>query len=312
MLLLLSLALSLTMPTQLAAGGDEAKRLAAEGQLDRARDRYEEVLRSAPNDAAAQEGMASASERLALNERAAGHMDGALAILLRARRAEPDDKRVLLDLGILEDEMMLDHDAAETLEHLESLKPDDPNVWYAFARVDLNLGRLEAAEREMRRYLDARPEDASAHYGMGRIYLQGLQFDKAKSELERSISLQPKQSEAYYELGQADLDENEFEEAIRQFQKTLERDPRHGGALAGTGTAYFKLKQYAAAKAWLERAIQAAPEYQPGHYYLGLTLGRLGEAEASRRELKIATELAEKDSKAAATRLRLNGPDGQP
>jgi len=300
------------MHPQIAHGVDEAKRLEGDGRLNQARDRYEEVLRTKPTDEEARDGMSITSEKLALNERAAGHLDNALAILLRARSIEPDDQRVLLDLGILEDEMMLDHDAAETLEHLELLKPNDPNVSYAFARVDLNLGRLEAAEKEMQRYLDARPQDASAHYGMGRIYLQGLQFEKAKRELERSISLQPKQSEAYYQLGQADLYENEFEESIRQFHRTLERDPQHGGALAGIGTAYFKLKQYPAAKEWLQRAIQAAPEYQPGHYYLGLTLARLGEADASHRELKIATDLAEKDARQAATRLRLNGPDGQP
>jgi tetratricopeptide (TPR) repeat protein len=307
MLLLLSLSLGLALHPQLAAGDSEARRLEAGGDLEQARDLYEQVLRRNPGDAEARAGMASTSEKLALNERAAGRMDGALAILLRARKAEPDDKRVLLDLGILEDEMRLDYDAAETLQHLESLKPDDPNASYALARVDMNLGRLEAAEQEMRLYLEARPLDASAHYGLGRIYLTGLQFEKARSEFERSIDLQPKQSEAYYEL-----DQDEFDGSIREFQKTLERDPRHGGALAGMGTAYFKLKQYPAAKQWLARATEAAPEYQPGHYYLGLTLGRLGEAEASRRELKVAADLAEKDSRQAATRVRLNAPEGGP
>jgi len=313
-----SLLLAVTLSGQIAAGRDtrasavEAQGLQAAGELDQARDMFEQVLVLHPGDAEAQDGMASTSERLSLKARAAGNMNAALEALVRAQKVEPDHQRVLLDLGILEDEMSLDMDAVTTLEHLVALKPADPNAFYALARVDMSLGRLEAAQEEMRAYLKIRPLDASAHYGLGRIYLQGLQFDKAQVEFEESIRIQPQQSEGYYQLGQADLNQNKLDESIAQFQRALERNPKHGGALVGIGTAYFKLKQYDKAKEWLVRATDAAPEYQPGHYYLGLTLGRLGDAAGSRRELDVATELAAKDNQQSATRLRLLQPDGQP
>jgi tetratricopeptide (TPR) repeat protein len=290
----------------------EARDLQTNGKLDKARDIYERVLLLRPQDSEAQDGMSLTSEQLALNERAAGHMDIAFNILVRAQRAEPDNPRVLLDLGILEDEIMLYREAAGTLEHLETLGAVDPNTYYALARTDLHLGRLEPAEEQMKRYLKVRPDDASAHYGLGKIYLQGVQFSKAEAEFRRSIEIQPKQSESYYELGQALLDRNEFEASMAQYQKTLERDPRHGGALAGMGIAYFKLKQYEEARKWLVKATLASPDYQPGHYYLGLTLRRLGDASASRRELDVATELAAKDNKEAATRITILNPEAQP
>ncbi len=314
----LTLLLAVTLSGQMATGEDvralvtEARGLQAAGRLDEARDVYERVLVAEPGDAEAQEGMASTSETISLKARAAGDMNGALETLVRAQKVEPDQQRVLLDLGILEDEMSLDMDAVSTLEHLVALKPADPNAFYALARVDLNLGRLAAAEEEMRAYLKVRPQDASAHYGLGRIYLQGLEFDKAQAEFEESIRIQPKQSEGYYQLGQAYLNQNKLEEAIAQFKTALVRDPKHGGALVGIGTAYFKLKQYDQAKEWLVRATEAAPEYQPGHYYLGLTLARLGDAAGSRRELDVATELAAKENETSATRLRLLHPEGQP
>jgi superkiller protein 3 len=198
------------------------------------------------------------------------------------------------------------------LEHLRTLPPVDPNVLYALARVNMSLGKLEEAEEEMRTYLKIHPQDASAHYGLGKIYLLGLQFYKAGQEFQQSIAIQPRQSEAYYELGQVDLDQDLFEDSIRQFEKTLEADPLHGGALVGIGTAYYRLKQYDKAKAWLLKATQAAPDYQPGHYYLGLTLSRLGDAVTSQRELELATSLAAKDQKQATSRMRLNDPEGQP
>jgi tetratricopeptide (TPR) repeat protein len=279
------------------------------GETEQARDAFEHALLRNPNDASAREGMSATSERLSLDERAAGHMDAALATLLRARKLEPEDKRVLLDLGILEEEMDLHLDADATLKALEALPPLDPNTHYAEARVDMSLGRLKEAEDEMQQYLKAQPMDPSAHFGLGRIYLLGLQFEKADVELERSIALQPKQTEAYYQLGQSKLSQNKFVEAIGLFDKALERSPEHGGALAGMGIAYFRLKEYAKAKEWLGKATQVAPEYQPGHYYLGLTMARLGDTAGSRRELDLATSLADRDSKQAATRLRLNQGD---
>jgi tetratricopeptide (TPR) repeat protein len=157
----------------------------------------------------------------------------------------------------------------------------------------------------MQAYLKLRPEDAGAHYGLGRVYQLGLQFDKAKAEFGRSIALQPVQTEAYYQLGDIALGQGDFDEAIAEFRKTLERDPKHGGALAGTGQAYFKQKQYAPAEAFLQRAVAAAPDYEAGHYYLGLTLARLGRAEDSRRELALATKLADEASKRERTPLGL-------
>jgi tetratricopeptide (TPR) repeat protein len=318
MLIITSLLLALTLSGQIGMGTAvqtntvEARRLQAEEKFEQARDLYEKSLLIDPGDVDAQEGMSSTSERLSLNERASGHMDAALADLVRARKVEPGDQRVLLDLGIIEEEMGLYIDGANTLEHLVSLKPEDPNVFYALARVDLDLGRLAAAQQEMEAYLNIRPLDASAHYGLGRIYLQGLQFEKAAQELDKSISIQPKQSEAYYQLGEVDLNQNKLEDSIAEFQKTLDRSPQHGGALVGIGIAFFKLKQYDKAKEWLVKGTHAAPDYQPGHYYLGLTLARLGDATASRQELDMATSLAARDSKQSATRLRLFNTDGQP
>lgn len=290
----------------------EAQRLLVEGKFEQARDAYEQLLLTQPGDAAAQEGLAEATERLALKERAAGHRDAALAALLHAQKVEPDNRRVLFDLGVLEEEMSLFQDAEAVLTHLETLKPIDANTYYALGRVYLDQGKLDAARAEMQAFLALRPDDASAQFGLGKIDLQALHFDAAQAEFERSIVLQPKQTEAYYQLGLVFLEQNRFEECIRQFNKVLERNPQHGGALVGAGTAYFKLKQYDKAKDWLTQGTLAAPEYQPGHYYLGLTLARLGDTPGSQRELSIATTLADKENEQAANRLRIQNPEGRP
>ena len=236
--------------------------------------------------------------------------DDALKVLLQADSYVPDSLKLLYDLGILEDEMGLYVDADRALTRLENLEGAkvSPEVLYASGRVKLDLGQLVPAEEQMREYLKLRPDDASAHYGLGRVYRQGLQFEKAIIEFKQCIALQPKQTEGYYELGDAQLQVGRYAEARAEFEKTLERDPKHGGALTGIGITYFKEKQFEKARETLRKGSDVAPDYQPAHYYLGLTLARLGLADESKKELEIATRLADEDRKRLANRLVLNTP----
>ncbi len=290
----------------------QAKALQESGKYEEARTLYEQALKADSSNAEAQDGFGKTTERLALQARGAGHNDEALAELLRARKIVPSSTRILFDLGVLEEEMHLYHDADATLGALEKATPGQANVLYAVARVKLDLGQFAAAESHIQTYLTLRPEDASAHYGLGNIYLQAAELDKARTEFERSIAIQPLQTEAYYQLGEVYLQQDRYADAERSFEKTLERNPKHGGALVGLGACYFKQSKFDVAANWLRKAVEAAPEYQPGHYYLGLALRRLGNVTESKRELEIATKLAEEDSKRGANRLRLNEPATPP
>lgn len=283
---------------------EQGQNLLQAGRLSEARDVFEAVLSRDAADAAAQAGEVEVSEKLALQAASKGDGEQALKALLHARDTVPQNARLLYDLGVLEDQMGLFRDADEALGKAAALDGANPNVLYAVARVKMDLGQLAAAESSMQAYLKLKPDDASAHFGLGRIYQIGLQLDKAKEEFARSIQLQPVQTEAYYELGDIALKQADAAGALAQFEKTLARDPRHGGALEGAGEANFKLKRYEEARGFLERAVAVAPDYSPSHYYLGLTLGRLGQKEESQRELKTAAELSEKQNASGGMRLQ--------
>ncbi len=286
----------------------QAKGLMQAGQFDAARTAYEAALAAVPSSAEAQEGEVAASEKLALAARAQHDPDTALADLLRAQRFAPDNRRLMYDLGVLEDEMHLLHDADAVLTRLSAMQPTDARTLYAVARVKTDLGQLAPAEQAMRAYLQQNPEDATAHYGLGRIFQLGQHPAEARAEFERSIALQPQQTESYFQLGQIALDGGQYEDAIAQFAMTLKGNPHHGGALAGTGIAYFREKKYAEAATFLKRAVADAPDYQPGHYYLGLTLARLGQKDDSARELAQAAKMADEQNQKDSQRLRLQTP----
>ena len=304
-----TLALLLLAWTAASAQGAEeqlsaAQQMLAAGDWVGARDRFETKLAADPANQAAQSGEVEATEKIALSARAAGRMDEALATLIEARKLVPHNAHLLFDLGMQEEEMRLFYDADQTLAEAENLAPNEPDVLYAVARVKMDRGDLAGAQSHMESYLKLRPSDASAHFGLGKVFQIGLEFDRARQEFLRSLELQPVQTESYYELGDLALKQGDYEEALTRFNKALERDPNHGGALEGAGEAYFKQKKYDQARESLERAVAASPNYAPSHYYLGLTLARLGRKEDSARELDRANQITEMEKKNSNSRIQ--------
>lgn len=299
------LAAAAAAPQNAASDGSA---LLAAGQFTQARDAFEAALAADPGNAQAQTGEVTASEHIALDQRAAGHLPDALAALLRAQKFAPQQARLDYDIGILEDEMQLYPEAQKSLAAAEQLHYDDPGLLYAEARVLLDEQQLDPAREKMNAYLKLRPNDATAHYGLGRIEQMGLRFDEARAEFQASIRLAPQQTEAWFQLGEIALRQNQSDEALADFGKTLARNPKHGGALAGSGQACFQLKRYAEALSWLDQAVAAAPDYQPAHYYRGLTLARLGRKDESEHELAAAAKLADEQNRKESTRYQLTVP----
>ena len=261
------------------------------GLLTRAMERFEATLSADPHDSAARDGEHKAAITLALQLRV---NDGpaALAVLERARDVLPDDSVILTDLGIQADVLHRYPESTDALRAALRLRPDDPTAQYALAHTLTDSGNATEAESLFHAYLAQRPNDASAHYGLGHLLQMQQRNDEATAEFQRSIALQPVQTESYYQLGQMALAEHRDDDARAMFQKTLSRMSTHGGALAGMGILAYRGKNFSSARDWLRQAIAASPDYEPAHYYLGLTLARLGDKEGSTRELANAAQLA--------------------
>lgn len=256
--------------------------------------RYERVLADHPHDEAARTGERDAAIGWALQFRRGGNDPEALRCLERARAVLPDDPVILTDLGVLADVLHHYDEAAGALEAALALEPNNATAQYALARTNVDRSRPKEAEPLFHAYLAQRPNDATAHYGLGRLLQLEERSEEATAEFNRSIALQPVQTEAYFQRGQMALDAGRDDEARNFFSKTLSRMPTHGGALTGKGILDYRRKEYASARKVLEAATASSPDFATAHYYLGLTLGRMGDKEGSRRELGIATELTTK------------------
>jgi tetratricopeptide (TPR) repeat protein len=289
-------------PTLVAAHENLALLLVEEDRPDEAFAQFEAALQLKSESPRSRSGLASLAEQRAISLRRAGDRDGALTILVRVHGDLPEDAHLSCDLGILQTEMGRLSEALATFQTALKLAPEDPKLLYGLARVQMERQQMPDAEELMRRYLKLRPDDATAHYGLGRILSMLERHAEARAEFERSVALAPQQSESYYELGQIDLDQADFDRAGDEFSHTLIANPHHGGALTGLGIIAYRRKDYPQAISRLRSAVQDAPDYQPAHYYLGLSLSKSGQTEEGEQELKTAAELAARENDKRALR----------
>ena len=252
------------------------------------------VLAVDPHEAEAQAGEVKAAVESALVDRSAGENDSALSCLVEGLKLVPDSVELLLDFGIQADGMRIYVDADKALTHAHALQPENAEVLYALAHVQLDEQKMPQAEANLKVYLKMRPDDATAYYGLGHLLHMLDKEDEAKVALERSIALQPRQTASYYELGEIALDAQEDAEARAEFERVLAADPVHGGALTGMGVIAFREKAYSEAEGYLRKAILYAPEYVKAHQFYAMTLDRLGQKAEAKEEFAQAQSLAAK------------------
>jgi tetratricopeptide (TPR) repeat protein len=253
---------------------------------------FERAIKANPNDVGAKQNEAKAAIEYGLAEQQHNRTEAALWLLLRARYWIPQDPELLLDLGTQEASLTLYTDAASTLTESLRLRPNESQALYALARVDMDLGNMNGAEREWLALLKVEPDNARARYGYG-LVLQALQRDnEARSQFEQSIQLDPHQAESYYRIGEIARRQQKADEARTLYQEALSRNSTHSGALTGLAILDFDIKNYSQAENELESAIKSAPGYYTARYYHGLNLARLGRKAEAEAEFAVAVQLA--------------------
>ena len=296
-------------PNSVRANDTLGQLLSGERSFAEAMGRFETVLSVSKDDGPAALGERYAATQLALQARRQDNQNAALATLEHALEKIPNDPELLLDTGIQYEQMKRWRDAETRLQEVLAIQPGNLTALYALGSVEMYEDKLPQGEAHLRKYLKARPDDATAHFGLGKLLYRELRTQDAREEFETSIRLQPVQTESYYELGQIALDQQDGTDAKSYFELVLSRNPKHGGALTGMGILSYRAKHYADAEGYLEKAVNAAPDYQPAHYYYGLTLAKEKKAELSDKELKMAIQLGRDQEMAARSASTFSSPD---
>jgi tetratricopeptide (TPR) repeat protein len=228
-----------------------------------------------------------------------------LPLLTEARKYAPDNVDVQFELGTVALQMSLWDEAVEAFQRVLKLHANDPLALYNLGRAFMGLSRFEEARQQFARYAEAHPDDAAGHCALGMTLAALERAPEARQQFERSIELAPEQTESYFRLGLVDLNAKVLDEAAMNFRQVLNRDSKHAGALSALGRVAFEQKRYSDAIDLLQRAIACDISLREAHYYLGLTLVRVGRKEEADSQLQVATRLEHDEAQHRRTVLRI-------
>jgi protein O-GlcNAc transferase len=234
----------------------------------------------------------------------------ALPFLTEAEKLAPDDPEVQFELGTVEVQLSLWEDAVAAFERVLTLRANDSLALYNLGRAFMGLSKFEEARQQFARYVEAHPEDDAGHCALGMTLAALERASEARQQFERSIMLAPEQTESYFRLGLLNLNAKALDEAATNFRQVLTHDSKHAGALSGLGRVAFEQKHYSEAIDLLQRAIASDKSLREAHYYLGLTLVRVGRKEEADSELQIATRLEHDEAQQRRTVLLIQEGKG--
>jgi tetratricopeptide (TPR) repeat protein len=220
-----------------------------------------------------------------------GNTEGALALLLEAKKRKPDDPETLYAAGVLCLQMDLVKDANANLARAVELQPANARSRYALASARIADHDLPAAIAIYEDLLKADPANPQLNYALGATYFLSANRDRARLYLEKSVELEPQQVESYYYLGLLAGQEGDQAKSIELLQTVVSRQPDHARGHVALGMAYRSAGKLAEARTELERAVQLDARSQKAHYQLGLVLTALKQPDQAKAELETAGRL---------------------
>lgn len=148
----------------------------------------------------------------------------------------PDPKDVLPLLPRLDEGRRLlaqgqPREAERRARELLAVSPDDRSALHLLGESYAVQGRLDEAERALRRYLDLRPDPTVASL-LAQILGGQQRFDEAEALVDLALDLDPDHGPAWVARGDLAVFQGRPAEAVERYRHAAEIDPSRAGAVA--------------------------------------------------------------------------------
>ena len=306
----------------------EAAQAISDGQLARAEQRLNSVLRTLPNDAdalnllgvvRAKQNRTAEAERLFRRALASSpsHLGAhtnlselltttnrsaeALPILISAHQLAPDRFEITLKLGMLYAEQRNYPQAQQILEEALATKPDDVATLRALARVARATGNLEKALSHLVEARRLAPKSPAVLYDFGVTTLQMDLLLDALPVFEQLHRDYPREPAYLYGLAAAQWRKGNPAETTRLLNQYVTLRPRDPSGWYLLGAALLRQERTSEAQVALERSLilKADPDTE---YLFGASFDKLGNRHTA---IKIFQKIVRSHPSHAATHAAL-------
>ena len=177
------------------------------------------------------------------------------------------------------------------LRGLVAAYPETPGVVHALLRHHVEVGDLPVAEEMARGWLEKRPEDSTFRFQLAALLERQGRIQDAEEQFRRVIDAIPDHDLALNYLGYMLADQAErLEESEGLIQRALDEDPYNGSYLDSLGWVQFRRGELTRAEPNLLRAQRCMPENSVVLDHLGDLYRAKGKTEEAVRFWRMALQ----------------------
>jgi protein O-GlcNAc transferase len=144
---------------------------------------------------------------------------------------------------------------------------------------------------QLRDAVATEPESATAHLRLGTALARIGAMSEAEREFRRALELDPDLPGALINLGGVLLGRWDFKGCIEANRRAGELEPDSVLARYNQGLGHLYLGEAEEMAACFEKVLALDPRNPGGHYYMAVARNALGDIEAARWHVAVATEL---------------------
>lgn len=167
--------------------------------------------------------------------------------------------------------------AAEILEELVELRPDDADMHSRYGDTLSQLNQTARAKEEYLAALAINPDHASALYGLGNALNREGAHEEAEARYRKALELRPDHVPTLVNLASLVAFQGDVEEAEAMFKRGLELEPEDFSCHRQLGELYLREGRNDEAIATLRAALAIRPDFGPVHASLAVALARTGQ-----------------------------------
>lgn len=238
----------------------------------------------------------------------AGEYTNALSLMDSLQSVSPDNPDVYFLKGLIFNNLNRLDDASAAYEKTLSIEPDYEGVRFNLGNIAMSRGNFEEAI-ELYRQEHARHPAPNTLVNMGLAFANLHKPDSSMAAYQRAIALDSSFADAFVLLGQEYKNAGSPEKAIELTRQGLALAPDNATYLSILGGFLLQNGQPGEALPYLEKAATIRPwGYRPV-YNLGLALERVGQQSKSQKYLAKADTLRRLQSQVAHLQMQVqNSP----
>jgi tetratricopeptide (TPR) repeat protein len=168
----------------------------------------------------------------------------------------------------------------------KSLQPD-PEALFALSRIYGQMGQLMAEK-----VWKLKPDSYRSHELLGQSYENQKDYEMALTEYRKALQIDPSAPGLNYAVGHAYWEMKQLSQAIPALEKELALNPYHPSANYVLGHIYLRVDSPHPEKAafYLERAVEAKPDFVEARKQLGRALSLMHENQKAVEQLELAAK----------------------